>query len=778
MKNKENLFTLLLSKFLPYWPLLLGMVLLGILAASLYLGFTTPKFESSTAVIINDEQKGAEESQLMESINVFESKKIVENEIEVLRSKAVIKDVVNDLKLYAPVYQRGFWSDKEIYTTSPVVVELRNVDDLKLNKEENKINFKYDKNNSKIIIADKSYPLNSWIKNPLDESEVKFIDQASNADFADQNLFYILNDPRSVMSKILNDLFVGAVSKSSTVVRLNYLDEIPERGKDVLNGIIKAYQRMSLIDQNTLAANTLDYVEKRMDTVGQQLQTIEKELEKYRSAEGVIDLSEQGNLYLKNVGDYDRRIADIDLQLSVLQKVERYVVSKNKNSGIVPSTLGVDDPILSQLLQRLYDAEIEYEELRKTTAENNPILVAVSNRIEQIRPGILENVRSQKSNLQASRSSLATNSGKYNDALDILPEQERKFVEISRRKKSVSDLYDYLVKKREETALSYAPSSGNIRVIEEAEASSKPVSPVKSIAYLISILFFTGLGILWITGAELLNSKVLFRSEVEDYTTLPVLGEFAYLNNEEDDRLISKHKDIFVTDQFRQVLSQLGVYDSNKSNTILVTSSIAGEGKSYVSSNLALTSALSGKKTALVDFDLRKAGATEVFNLSHRKGLSNLLSSKATYESIAVNYADELTVFPAGKKAMNSLELITSDHMKNFITILKQKFDCIIIDSPPITLVTDASLLAKYCDKTIITIRHDFTPKFLVKRIDQNVVKKGFPTSSIVFNGVKPRGMLKQNYGYGYGYGYEPTTTHKQNSIYDILKGKYAQLKN
>jgi capsular exopolysaccharide synthesis family protein len=504
-----------------------------------------------------------------------------------------------------------------------------------------------------------------------------------------------------------------------------------------------------------------------MEQVGIQLNEVEKELEAYKSSEGVVNISKQGNLYLDNVGSYDRRIGDRELQLAVLQKVENYVVSKNKTTGIVPSTLGISDPILSQLLDRLYNAEIEYVELQKTTAENNPILVAVRNKINQIRPSILENVNSQKANLRASLAKLNSSSGKYNSALQVLPEQERRLVEITRRKKNITELYDFLAQKREETALSYAPTQGDARVIETAEASLRPVSPKKSFIYAIALFLSLVLGILIVSSKELLSSRILYRTEVERYSKLPVLGELAYLDKEDSELLVNNHKDVFILDQFRHLLSSLGIYQrSTKIKTIMVTSSISGEGKSYVSANLAQTIAFSGKKVALLDMDLRNASLTAMFNLEDEIGVSDFLSNKASFGTIAKKSdCEELYVIPCGEKTFASSELLASRKLEELFDSLFASFDFIVVDTPPISLGSDASIISDFSDKTILVVRHDFTPKHIGNRIDETLNSKNLKDSNIVFNGVKQRGIVAENYGYGHGYGYDSVNPKKSKSL-------------
>ncbi|WP_405410913.1 GumC family protein [Maribacter sp. Asnod1-A12] len=761
--RQQNLFHIILQKFLPFWPLFVVLGFVGLVIAQFYIWNTVPKFESSGALIVNDEKKGVDQSQLMESFNVFESKKIVENEIEVIKSKDVVEDVVNTLGLYANIFTNGFFNEHVYYKDAPVKIVLMDPSDVPVDSDIDDVEFSVDFEKGMVYMDGEGTPFDTWVSNPFGGSVLKFLPNGYEKYDNDKVFRFQIIPPRLKVNQIVSNLYVGAASKSATVVKILYTDAIPERGNEIVDQLIESYKKATVTSQNSLASNTLNFIDERMEVVGKDLQEVEKDLEKYRSKEGVINLGEQGNLYLQNVGDYDRQIGEIDLQLSVLNKVERYVISKNKTSGIVPSTLGVNDPILGQLLQRLYDAEIEYGELSKTTAENNPLLTVVRNRIENIRPSILENVRSQKSNLQASKSSLSTNSGKYNEALNVLPEQERIFLEINRRKKSIEDLYDFLVQKREETALSYAPTLGNVRVIEKAEASIRPVSPKKPFIYLIGMLMPLVLGLVWVAGRELLNTKVLFRSDLELDAAIPVLGELAFVDKPKEKLLVSQHKDLFIVDQFRRILTDMHMYDGGEMiQTVMITSSIAGEGKSYVSSNLAMTLALSGKKTALIDMDLRKAGVTQLFQLENDMGMSQVLNNGMSLK-VGVQKAENLTVFPAGAKTLDSSNLLVSDYWKTFIAAIKKEYDAVIIDTPPTTLVSDATILAQYVDKTVIVIRHDHTPKFVLQHIDETVLRKGFEKSTLIFNGVKIRGVIKQ--GYGYGYGYDDSVEFQENSF-------------
>ena len=468
----------------------------------------------------------------------------------------------------------------------------------------------------------------------------------------------------------------------------------------------------------------------------------------------MVDLSEQGRRYLQDAGQNDLRINDIKLKLSVLEKIENYIQSKNTGGSIVPSTLGVDDPVLTQLLQNLYSAEMEYERLKKTTAVNNPILASLLDEINKIRPNILDNVQSQKSNLNASLSNLYGTSGKYNTALKEIPENERKLLEITRSKAVKNELFAYLLQKREEIALSYVPSSGNDKVVTNAQASLKPVSPKGLKIYGIALFLAIAIWVAYVVLKELINKNILFRSEIEDSTQIPVIGELYQLK---EGNLLSQDnpEDLAIMEQFRQLDAQLGLYSRTfRKKKILVTSSLPGEGKSFVSKNLAYSLAQSGKKVILLDMDFRKRNTTNSFNLKKHKGIIDFLKDDADLEELIVesDINSNLFILPAGTQGEDHTQLLLNGKLESIFEYLSLKYDYIILDSAPIGLVSDANLLAEFCEITLLVVRHAFTPKKVVQRIDQNIANNNLKYTGIVFNGLKKRGFVKEDRGYGYGY--------------------------
>ena len=382
------------------------------------------------------------------------------------------------------------------------------------------------------------------------------------------------------------------------------------------------------------------------------------------------------------------------------------------------------------------------------------MLTSLADEVNKIRPNILDNVQSQKGNLNASLSNLYYNSGKYNSALKTIPEKERTLLEITRRKAVKQDIFASLLQKREEIALSFMPTDGDDIVVTEAQATLDPVSPSGIKIYTIALFLGICLWVAYVVFKEMMSKKILFRSEIEESTDLPVIGELSYLKGNKYLSL-KKPEDLPIIEQFRQLDAQLGLYSRTfRKKKILVTSSLSGEGKSYVSKNLALSLAQTGKRVILLDMDFRKPNTTKDFNLKEHKGIVDYLKGEAYIDELIVasETVPNLYILPAGTKGEDHTQLLLNGKLESLFEKLSESYDYVIMDSAPIGLVSDANLLAEFSEITLLVVRHDFTPKKIIQKLDQNQVDKNLKHAGIVFNGLKKRGFVNEDSGYGYGY--------------------------
>ena len=750
----------LLNKFIPFWPFFVLLLLISMSGAWLYLRYTLPIYKTTATLLIKDDKKGGTTDPL-QTFDMFGSKKNVENEVEVLQSKTLMREVVKNLQLYAPVTIVGRVVKQSAYVYSPIVVEAQDPDSIKFSA---KIPFKYNATTQSVNIENTNYPLYQWVNTPFGILKFlpnKYYHPAGKTDKEDE-LYFSLIDVKNTANNILSSIKIESSGKESTVIDLSIEGEVPQRGEDILNELLKVYNEAAILDKNVLAANTLKFVDDRLKYVVNELDSVEGRLQNYKSSNKIVDISAQGQIFLQTVATNDQKISDINMQLAVLDQVEKYVTGKGNEGGIVPATLGVADPALTALLQKLSDLELQYTQTKKIVPENNPAVIALVDGINKLKPGILDNILSQRKNLVAGRNDLAATTSGYNSMLRTIPEKERELLEISRQQVIKNNIYTFLLQKREETALSFASAVADSRILDKAESADAPVSPKRSLTYLAALVTALVLFIAVILIKEMLTRTVQQKSDIEKYTDVPFLGEVVH-DRSKSGIVIAEGERSFIAEQFRQLRTSLGYLGIDETHKrILVTSSISGEGKSFIAINLAISLSLMGKKVALIELDLRKPKLSDQFNIPRSTGITNYLIGKMQAgELIKDTGIENLSLIPSGPIPPNPSELISNGRLSELLNHLEKTYDYIIIDTAPVNPVTDAYILSPLADVTLFIVRHDYTPKVFLQKLEEQHKMNSLKNPSIIYNGIRGKGVNK--YGYGYGYGYtEEKTGHKK----------------
>lgn len=746
-------FNQLWQRYITYWPLFVLLIAVAIAAAQFYSWYAIPYYETTSKILINDEKKGAEDSKEREVFNTLNNKKIIENEMEVVQSRTQINVVAKKLYLNIPVFQKERFQFISAYNTSPVNIESKDSNLVYSTKE---IPLTVDNDKAIVEIGGKEYPFNQFVA--TDYGTLKFVTNTNyKKDVLSKNEFYFkIVNPKIITADIQERIKVASSSKLSSILTLSFKDAVPERGEDILNGLISEYNNAILVDKNELAKNTLAFVDERLNNVTNDLNVIEQKSQQYKSGNSAIDISTQGRLYLENVSSNDQKLSEINMQLAVLDQVQSFALSNNNKGAIVPSTLGINDAILTQLLNKLYESELEYEKLKNTEAPNYPSVVALSDQIAKLKPAIVQNIQSQRKSLEASKLNLLGTNNSYSKGLETIPQKEKELIEINREKGIKYNTYSFLLQKREETALAHSSAMPDNRLIDTAQSSVKPVSPNNKVVYGICIVIALLISIAIITAKETFNNKILYRQEIEAFTQKPIVGEIIF-EKSKNPFVVGDGKVSFIAEQFRQLRVALAFLKKDvKKKKILVTSSIAGEGKSFISLNLALTVALTNKRVVLLELDLINASISDKFNIKNNLGISDYLLGNATMQQIVMptKTNENLFIISAGTTVKNSSELLTNGQIDGLIAKLEVDFDYIIIDTAPVNLVTDAYILSPLCDLTLYVVRHNYTAKVFIQRIDDNNKINRLHNIVIVFNGIKARGFGTKGYGFGYGYGY------------------------
>ncbi|MET4082568.1 tyrosine-protein kinase Etk/Wzc [Pedobacter sp. UYP30] len=738
----------LLFRLLPYWPLFLGLFIVAVIGSFLYLKITPSIYEANARILIN-ERKGDNEIKSDDPMGSnLSTKQTVDNEREIIVSNPILYKVVEQLGIYSSVFNQEGLASVLLYKKAPINIIAQNPKTVPSVK---KTNFKIE--GGHVVIDNKKYPFDRWVKMPY--ATVMFRLNPSYRASDKDDFSFELTAPKKVVASITQNIKVEEANKLSTILNVSLLDRDQRRAEDVLNDIVHLYSQSTIDQHNLLAENTQAFIDTRLGSVEKNLLNIEKKLQKYKSEKNAVDVGTQGKLYLENVSVNDQKVGEINMKLSVLDQVEKYVQSKDLRGGLVPSTAGINDPGLSQMVKDIYELQLTAESLRKTTGANNPMVISYEDQIKKIKPQILQNLRNQRNSLSASRNDLASTTNNYSSVLQSIPETERNLVDINRQQQIQSGIYTFLLQKKEETALSYITNGSDNKIISNAESSEYPVSPNRKMI-LLSALFASGiLGIGFVTVKEGVRRNVMFQSEINSLTSLPVIAEIS-AHSSKNYIVIGSQQRTLIAEQFRSLrttLHFLGVGKEDK--RVMVTSAIAGEGKSFVASNLAVSLAMTGKKVALLDFDLNHPTLHHKFNMKQSVGISEYLEGTAT-ESDIIQQSDaneNLSLLLTGKLPLYPAELILNGRANELFKYLDERFDFIIVDVPPVGPVSDAYILAPFCDATLFVVRHAYTPKVFVERIDENIKLNKLPNPAIIFNAVAQRGFWKNNYGYGYGAG-------------------------
>jgi tyrosine-protein kinase Etk/Wzc len=732
--------------FVPYRFILAISILITSCFGVWYLSIQPPIYEASATLMIKDEKKGYDNSKMVELLNSFTAKKIVENEIEVIRSRTLIKEVVIKLKLYAHMYTSNFLSDYSAYVKSPIIIEVLQPENI---IDSPKIPFSYLALKNRVNFDGKEYMIGQWVETKY--GNLRFLPNPRCLEKIDGTFFVDLIPTQKMVESLIKGVNISAVNKLSSVLVLNLKDEIPKKAEDILNYLIHSYNNAELIEKNILALNTLKFVDERLRHVATELDSIEIQIQHYRSQKGVVDLPEQIQNLLKNLGENDQKIALLNMQLAVLDEVESNISDKNSQESILPSTLGITDPVLLQLLQRLQTSKSEYEKLRITTGEKNPLVSTLANEIAMIIPDILQNIKIAKNGIKTSLRAVQKTNQDYDNELGKFPENERKLLEISRHQATINNVYNFLLQKKEETALAHAATMTDLRVIDLAESSIKPIKTKKLImppVVLVLSLFFT---VGYVLKRELINKKLLFRSAIENAFDNKIVAEFP-----QKDTKIMVLSEALENKLFRNLAISAGFINSqDKMGLTLVCSTISGEGKTYIATNLAKVLLQTGKRVLLLDADFQNRGITNEFGLSAKIGLADFLRREIEIDEI-INQASKspLSVIPAGISTEGASNMLLNGKISVLIKHLVQLYDHVIVNVSPIESEPDMAVFSPFADNILLVLRHDYTPQSVVKTLDGNINTMNLQNVSIVFNGIKSRGLFGNRYGYlEYGFG-------------------------
>ena len=688
----------------------------------------------------------------------------LDNEIEVLRSKSLSREVVNNLGLFVTYMDEDEFPSKELYHTSPVLVSLthQEADKLPGRMEINMILQPTGALGVQITVGEKEYR-KQFDKLPAvfptDEGTVAFF--ANNDTLSavcpenitkERHITAFINRPFSVLKEYVNSLSIAPTSKTTSVVVISLENTNTRRGRDYINKLLEMYNINANNDKNEVAQKTAEFIDERIGIISKELGSTEQDLENFKRSAGITDLSSEAQIALTGNAEYEKKRVENQTQINLVMDLQRYM--KGNEYEVLPSNIGLQDAASAGAIDRYNQMLVERKRLLRTSTENNPTIINLDTSIRAMRTNVQATLDATLKGLQITKEDLAREASRYSRRINDAPTQERQFVSIARQQEIKSGLYLMLLQKREENAITLAATANNAKIIDEALADDNPISPKKMLVYLAALVLGVGLpvGVIYLIG--LTKFKIEGRADVEKLTSLPVVGDIPLADEKTGSIAVFENQNNLMSETFRNVRTNLQFMLENGKNVILVTSTISGEGKSFISANLAISLSLLGKKVVIVGLDIRKPGLNKVFNIPKKEhGITQYLTNTTANLMDFVQPSDinkNLFILPGGTVPPNPTELLARGGLEKAIETLKANFDYVILDTAPVGMVTDTLLIGRVADLSVYVCRADYTHKAEFTLINELAENNKLPNLCIAINGLD---LNSRKYGYYYGYG-------------------------
>lgn len=750
-KNKVN-FTILFSKMVAGWYWFVLSLFICLVTSYLYLRYTAETYNTFAKILITSEKAAnAEQDALAKALGgQFGSANNVQGEAEILKTRHLMEKVVLDLKSYITYYHKGKVRSVDLYNESPIkLILLQPIDSIKPTTFEVTLNG----NTAEVKSGTYNKKANLYELFIIPGLGKVQLEKGKGNLVSGETFIVKVLSVQQVVGDFLNRLKVTIPIKEVNIVALDFSSQVPKSAEDVLNKLITSYVNGNIIDKNTIADSTISFIEDRLRFVGQELGRIEGDVQTFKQKNKVTDIAAQSGQLITSTSEYMDQLAKAETQISILNAVEKHVLDARTNKSIVPSGALLEDPGFAALVERYNIAVLEKDKAGLRQTEDNPYMQNLNAQIGSARSDMLSSLQSLRSALLISRDRVKSRTNVIAGQVKDVPAVERTYLDLARQQQIKQDLYVFLMTKREETAISKTSNISNCKVIEPP-VSNGPLSPLRTNVFGYGVILGLLIPFSLYFALDRLNTRINTKEEVKNLTQIPIIGEIGK-NLESDNSVVAiQGSRTAISEQFRALRTNLAFFLKEGQKTVMLTSSMSGEGKSFTSINLATVLALSGKKVIVLEMDLRKPTLSHKLKVKNDIGFTNyVITQSVTPQNIikqsGVN--DNLHIITSGNMPPNPSEIIMSDRTDLLMSTLYENYDYIIIDAPPVGLVTDAQLLSKYADLTLYVVRQGFTFKDQLSIAQELYSGQKIKNIAILLNDMKNYG----SYGYGYGYGVE-----------------------
>ncbi len=761
----------IVQKYIRFLPWVLVSVALALTLAWVKLRYSTPIYNVAGKLLVKDKNPYGNRGEKFSNIFALpDDNSNLNNEIEIIKSRSLAARTIRGLGFQRQYYIKGKIRTSVVHPSDmPFKWVINHISD-----SANGISYIVK------IISNTQFQLNGELTNynfnqPVKKGNIEFQLQAlySNMMISDPNEYIINWIPEENLAVGLSSTISVAKIEGTSVITIVFPTDNIKLGLNIVNQYMKEYLQSNYEDKKVIAFNTLQFIDNQLDTLKRELGGVERNLQNFREKNKLFAPDQQTELFFSDLTESNRQITTAQRNAKIVEYLSKYMSNPVNSDRLVPSNLGIEEPTLTAQITEFNTLQLKKQTLLQTTQPGNPLVQNTETAIEKLRQDILENLKNVRNAQQLATGDLSGKQQQARTDISAIPGKQKQLLEVTRQQAILQELYSFLLQKKLETAIASASTTSDIMILEPAMAGGTPVSPNPKGMYIIAVFLGLGLPIGIIFILEYLNDKVKSKLDITKVTSTPILGEIGHAS-ESNTLIVRQNNRSYIAEQFRIVRSNLQyILPKNEKPVIVVTSSFSGEGKSFISTNLGAVLALSGKRTIILEMDIRKPKILKGLGMNERKGITNyLVTNNIEVRDIVypVPELDNLFVAPCGPVPPNPAEILLDKKLDTMFEELKKQFDVIIIDSAPIGLVSDAITLGKQANACVYIVRHNYTLKKQVNLIKELYEEKKLPHLSIVINDISGSSGgygYGYNYGYGYGYGYGNTKQNISNSYFE-----------
>ncbi|NPD92631.1 GumC family protein [Xylanibacter muris] len=778
--EEESLFDFrtIIAIFILNWQWFILSVFIFLCGSLIYLRYKSPIFQVSAKMLIKDDSNNMQNGNRqmlsnMQDFGFISNSNGVDNEIEILQSRILVKEAVKDLKLYTEYKIEGKIKDNLIYKTQPINVDLDPQSLNDMDKSFRPITMKITKKGNSFEVTGKAYD-NEGNEKPFQTKITSFpaskrtaggvLTFTANGHYfshmSDRKEIYVtILPPNNVAAQYVGAMSVEPTSKTTSIARITVRNKSKERAEDFLKQMAICYNRQANADKNEVAYKTEEFINERLEKINAELGSTEGELEQYKKRNNLIQLKLDASEALSQTSQFSTKLSDAKTQIQLLDYLRQYVDNPANKYQIIPSNVGLADGASIQLITQYNQNVLARNRLLRSASEIAPRVMEVTSTLDALQSSIRTALAQARRSADITRQGIEDQYASYQTKISHTPEQERILTQIGRQQEVKSGLYLMLLQKREENSISLAATADKGKLIDDPIFEGK-VSPKNSMITMMALAIGFLLPLVIIYLLQMFRYKIEGHMDVARLTNLPIIADVAITSeNVKSDAgiVVHENKNDMVDEIYRGMRTNIQFMLKEDEKVIMFTSSTSGEGKTFNASNLAVSFALLGKKVILMGLDIRKPALGRLFNISDKTaGITNLLKkNNITKDDITSQITqskvnNNLDLMMAGPIPPNPTELLARENLSVVLEELKNRYDYIIIDTAPIGLVTDTLQINKHADIAVVICRADYTPKAAFGMINSLAADNKLTNACIVINGVD---MSKKKYGYYYGYG-------------------------